>query len=233
MILITAIIIVLVLVWAIVTCYWIPRWVLCVAKWGCPSVITQCAEGGREVVLTIDDVPSTSTAPLLHTIEAAGVRAILFVISGQVVGEAERELLVQAIQQGHVLGNHGHTDHMHARLALSDFVWELERCDALLNSLYAEAGVERQCKLFRPGSGFFTPHMLHILQERGYQLVLGSVYPHDPAIRSWWLNSWFIKLKLRVRDIIILHDREWTLRLLQFILPWAHTHGFVFTTTVT
>lgn len=215
--------------------YWIPRWLLWVGSLLYPNVITSLPRQthSRNIVLTLDDVPyGECTSSILDILDAQGVQAILFVISGN-VGPLEKQLLVRAVQRGHVLGNHGHIDHAHALLYPIEFRYELYTCDTLITEIYAQAGVERPARLFRPGSGFFTSSMIQELKEMDYKLVLGSVYPHDPAIRSSCWNAWYIKQKLRARDILILHDRAWTPELLCRILPWAQAQGLVFSTQLT
>jgi len=209
------------------TAYWIPKWLLFVGDMLFPDVITRCSN--KDVALTIDDVPSATTAELLQIIDQHAVPATLFVISGQ-VRETDKQLLINAVKSGHALGNHGHFDRMHARLSTEEFKKEVLACDKLINEIYNAAKIIRSCKLFRPGCGVFTTNMLRILTNMGYTVVLGSVYPHDVAIRSNIINSWFIRRKLEPSHIIILHDRVWTLDLLRDILPWTKLKGFNFET---
>lgn len=208
--------------------YWLPRPLISLGETLYPDIIWKLPHSDeKQVLLSIDDLPSAKTATLLATLARHNVRALLFVISGW-VNDSNRHLLVQAVQQGHVLGNHGATDFMAAQLSFPAFTKELIDCDHLIDSIYKEAGVDRPCKLYRPGCGFFSSGMLTILEIYDYQLVLGTVYPHDPLIRSAVLNDFFVRHKLQAGDIIILHDRPWTFPLLDKLLPWIKENGYNF-----
>ena len=107
---------------------------------------------------------------------------------------------------------------------------EITHCDKLIEAIYREAGVKRENKIYRPGCGFFNEEMLQLVEEEGYTLVLGSVYPHDPLRKSVAIDSWYIKKKLEDRDIVIIHDRSWTPALLVEILPWIEQEGYEYYT---
>jgi len=102
------------------------------------------------------------------------------VISGQVTHKT-KPLLIQAIQKGHQLANHGKTDSMHIKKPFSEFKDEFKHCHRLLLNLYQKAKVPIPKNMFyRPGCGWFNKKMLNWIQSKNYTLVLGSVYPHDP-----------------------------------------------------
>lgn len=208
-------------------CYWIPKPLIWLGERLFP-VIFRFKTRTQEIALTIDDVPR-NTKELLEILNCYSVRVTLFVISEQVLQE-HIPLLVQAVKTGHVLGNHGHTDRAHARLSCAELAHELDSCDRLINSIYEQAGVKRVCKLYRPGCGLFSPSMLKQVSQAGYTLVLGSVYPHDPAVRLSSVNAAFICCKLEPGDIVIVHDRPWTVPLLRTLLPRIQTAGYKFVT---
>ena len=101
----------------------------------------------RRFALTFDDGPGPSTAELLDVLGEAGVKATFFVLGRNIAlapwcggDEARaRALVVRALREGHVIGNHSHT---HSRpdkhRSLAD---EVRRVDRLLTELVAEAGL--------------------------------------------------------------------------------------------
>jgi peptidoglycan-N-acetylglucosamine deacetylase len=101
----------------------------------------------RRFALTFDDGPGPSTAELLDVLRDAGVKATFFVLGKNIVeapwcggDEARaRALVVRALREGHVIGNHSHS---HGRPdkhpSLAD---EVRRVDRLLAELVAEAGL--------------------------------------------------------------------------------------------
>jgi hypothetical protein len=87
---------------------------------------------------------------------------------------------------------------------------------------------------FRPGHGFFHPHMLVAAAQRGMTVVLGSVYSHDPMlacthrvlrrpVTAW--HVWSISSRVQPGDICILHDRPNTVAILDQLLPRLRTKG--------
>ena len=154
------------------------------------------------------------------------------------------------LNEGHELGNHMVRDTPSFRLEQAEFQRRFLECHDFLQEVYEEHDsvqpilrddseqieedddnmedtVGRKRNLwFRPASGWFRDRMLTFVEGYGYQTVLGSCYPHDPQIRWVWLNYWRIRLMLRDGDIIILHDRAWTVPLLEKLLPWMVEAGF-------
>ncbi len=172
----------------------------------------------KKTLWTFDDVPYSieSFTQLLDWLQVRNIKAVLFVISDQVTDES-RALLIKAIYQGHTLGNHGRTDSRAWSKSSAEFLQDMDHCDQLLNDLYLQAGQQRKRRLYRPGSGLWHNAMIRLVQDRGYRIMLGSVYPYDPVIRWAWLNALFINWHVRSKDIIIVHDRPWTADLLQRI----------------
>jgi len=68
--------------------------------------------------------------------------------------------------------------------------------------------------------------MLEYIMEQDYRLVLGSTYPNDPYIRLPQINLLYLKTHLHSSDIVILHDRPWTVPMLEKLLPWIQEKGW-------
>jgi peptidoglycan/xylan/chitin deacetylase (PgdA/CDA1 family) len=109
---------------------------------------------------------------------------------------------------------------------------QLVEVEGYINSTYADLSIERpQNRFFRPGSGFFSSAMRQQVKELGYQMVLGSVYPHDPQIPYPSINARHILSMVRPGAIIICHDRRsWTVPMLTKVLPELKKKGYKVTT---
>lgn len=113
--------------------------------------------------------------------------------------------------------------------SLSDttLVEQIQSVEEMLTRAYAAVGKEPPAKYFRPGSGFFSGRMRETLSRLGYQLVLGSIYPHDPQIRFWRINASHILSMLQPGGIVICHDRRsWTAPMLRKVLPEIQRKGY-------
>jgi len=75
------------------------------------------------------------------------------------------------------------------------------------------------------GHGWFNSTILMILKKHNYNCCLGSVYPFDAHIRNVRMNETHIMKRTRAGSIIIIHDREWTIELLENILPRLKQRG--------
>lgn len=177
------------------------------------------------MALTIDDGPSDYTASIADELESYGVHATFFIIGGQ-VATRERDLQ-RLVRGGHELANHAMHDEPSRLLDDGTLVEQIHTVDDMLNHAYDTAGTPRPPKYFRPGSGFFSSRMRNLMGRLGYQLVLGSIYPHDPQISKPDLNAKHILSMLRPGGIIICHDRRsWTLPMLKTIIPAIRQRGY-------
>ncbi len=101
----------------------------------------------RSVTLVMDDGPTDSTPQLLDCLEAAGHRAVLFVLGCNIAGR--EAVLIDAVRRGFALGNHSF-DHPHfSILDLAEARREIERTEAAIEAIYAQARVPRPAKWFR------------------------------------------------------------------------------------
>jgi hypothetical protein len=82
---------------------------------------------------------------------------------------------------GITLANHGYTETAHWRLPPQEQEAELEGCERSVRA----AGLPSLLPLYRPGHGFFTERLETLCIQKGYRLLLGDVYPHDPQI-TWY-----------------------------------------------
>jgi len=186
----------------------------------------------NKIILTIDDIPydDKNFEIILNILNKYNCKATFFVISSLVTNK-NKNLLLNAIKSGHHLANHGIHNVMHARYNYSELEYEIETCQKKINELYIEANIKKpKIKYFRPGCGLVTNDMNKYCIDNNYKIVLGTNYCSDPHISNLWLNKFYIKQHLKDNDIIILHDRKWTPKLLEYLFNKKINNGLGITT---
>ncbi|QKF93513.1 polysaccharide deacetylase [Fadolivirus algeromassiliense] len=208
--------------------YWLPKWLflkLFVEKYY-PQIITRDPTAVKKVVLTFDDIPYGSHKGIIDLLDRYNMKGVFFVISDY-VDNLSKKILINAVLNGHQLGNHGKTNSIHALKSKLSLETEINSCDKLIKDIYDEAGVRLpSLMVYRPGCGLFNNRILKLMNDKGYTLALGSVYPNDPLFRWSLLNYYYIINHIENGDVIILHDREWTISLLEKLLPWLKENGY-------
>ena len=188
------------------------------------DVLWRVPVSSKVVALTIDDGPSEYTKEIMHILKENDAAATFFIIGSQVSGR--EKLLEDLIRNGNELGNHAMHDEPSRSLSDATLVEQIHSVEELLRTAYSSFDREPP-KYFRPGSGFFSDGIRRISARLGYQLVLGSIYPHDPQIPYWRVNANHILSMLRPGAIIICHDRRaWTAPMLQKVLPEIRHKGY-------
>merc|ERR1712151_797381 len=143
-----------------------------------------------------------------------------WMILGAHVQDDRAELLSTLVKDGHELGNHGMHDRPAVKVSRTSFKRDAQTCQGLIEN----AG-KSKFKWYRPSHALFTPYRKKWLLEQGFRLVIGSVYPHDafdlaPFQFSYApLLAWILRVKTAAGDVIVLHDRPWTAKVLELALP--------------
>lgn len=191
-----------------------------------PDVLWTVPTKQKCIALTIDDAPSEFTRDILEILKANKATATFFVIGSQMRGR--EEVLQDLIRDNNELGNHAMEDE--PSRSLSDVVLreQIRAVQTKINDIYTSANAtEPPRNYFRPGSGFFSKRMRKLMNELGFRLVLGSIYPHDPQIPFWRVNARHILSMLRPGGIIICHDRRsWTAPMLRKVIPEIRRRGY-------
>jgi peptidoglycan/xylan/chitin deacetylase (PgdA/CDA1 family) len=193
-----------------------------------PDVLWEIQTPDKVIALTIDDGPFEYTSRILDVLIANGATATFFVIGSHMKGR--EELLRRMVREGHELGNHAMHDEPSYRLTDTELATRIREVDEMIARVYSTCKMIRPARLFRPGSGFFSSPMRRTVKTLGYRLVLGGVYPHDPQIQFWRLNAWHVRSLLRPGAIVICHDRQWTVPMLESLLPHLRITGYRVTT---
>lgn len=192
-----------------------------------PDVLFHHPVAKKVVALTIDDAPSAYTAAILDILKAHDSTATFFVIGSQVSGH--EEVLTELVRARNELANHAMHDEPSRALGDTVLVEQMQAVHRIIQERYRAAGHEDGPEnwFFRPGSGFFSSRMRHLVTELGYRLVLGDVYPHDPQVPFAGLNAKHILSMVKPGSVIVCHDRrEWTVPMLQAVLPELGRRGY-------
>ncbi|EGX92162.1 chitooligosaccharide deacetylase [Cordyceps militaris CM01] len=211
--------------WSLWCVYKPPRVLLGYLRARYPDVLWEETTTQRIMALSLDDAPSAHTDEILAVLREFDARATFFVIGAQVAGR--EDTLRRVVAAGHELANHAMHDVPSSRLPLDQLEREVHEVREKLVAAYAAEGRILENNYFRPGSGFFNTKMRDLLGNRGFRITLGSIYPHDPQIRSPERNAKHILSMAHPGAIIICHDRrEWTAPMLRMVLPALQEQGY-------
>ncbi|KAH0528052.1 hypothetical protein TsFJ059_002962 [Trichoderma semiorbis] len=177
------------------------------------------------IALSLDDAPSAHTDEIMQVLRENDAHATFFVIGQQV--EGREAILRKLVAQGHELGNHAMRDEPSSSLSNDELERQVKEVKAMLTTAYEAEGKILPNNYFRPGSGWFNHRMRDLLGNRGFRIVLGSIYPHDPQIPYPSTNARHILSMAHPGGIIICHDRRgWTAPMLRIVLPELKRQGY-------
>jgi peptidoglycan/xylan/chitin deacetylase (PgdA/CDA1 family) len=196
------------------------------------------------LALTIDDFPSSGrdqsgsgSMALLDLLGELAIPATFFAI-----GERVRDhpgMAARALEGGHELGNHMWSEHWSITLGREDFLQQLDETAAAIREDLAAAGQSAPLGWFRPSGGWFHPPMVEWARSRGYQTVLGSIWPLDglglaPPEQA---QRWIVERFAHPGGIVVVHDTEEanpaTRSTLKAVVPELQQRGFSFVTLST
>jgi peptidoglycan/xylan/chitin deacetylase (PgdA/CDA1 family) len=169
----------------------------------------------RMILFTFDDGPDLGTTPLLlDRLDAAGVKAVFFLIANRIAGRSPRErqqaaIAREIVRRGHMVASHTFD---HTQLPLLDneaALSELSRSEAVFTRVFGGPPA-----LIRPPGGARSPRIDRLLAERGYTTVLWNLGAGDFQVRtaSDVYLTWRRVLERIERDsggrggIVMLHD---------------------------
>ncbi|NEP63241.1 MAG: polysaccharide deacetylase family protein, partial [Symploca sp. SIO2G7] len=200
-----------------------PQWMFRLGAHVTPGALFFIDTETPVIALTIDDGPhAETTEAILTVLKRHGVKATFFMVSDEIPGH--ETTLENLVADGYELGHHMTTDEASIRLSSDEFQTKFTIADKTL-SAYGPVS------WFRPGMGWYNNRMLNIIEDRGYQLVLGSLYPYDTHLSSVQFAEWFVLNNLDPGDILVLHDGpkhrgKRTAQLLDQLLPKIQQRGY-------
>ncbi len=137
----------------------------------------------NSALLTIDDLSSRNTPALVDYLNEKGIKAIFFA-TGQNV-ERFYDEAVYALQNGMIVGNHSYSHSAFSSLTLQEGIQEIEKCEAVLDQLYQDSGVQRTFRPFRfpygDKGGLIKDALQRYLHEQHFSKVNDTFIPY-----AWW-----------------------------------------------
>ena len=138
------------------------------------------------VLLTIDDVPSRNTPAIVDELCARNITAIMFAVGMNV--ERFYDEAVYAVRKGMIVGNHSYSHATFSSITLEEGIGEIEKCEAILERVYQDAGVERKHRPFRfpygDKGGANKAELQRYLAQNGFDKVDDRHLPYD-----WWREN--------------------------------------------
>ena len=138
------------------------------------------------VLLTIDDVPSRNTTAIVDELCARNITAIMFAVGMNV--ERFYDEAVYAVRKGMIVGNHSYSHAAFSAITLEEGIGEIEKCEAILERVYQDAGVERKHRPFRfpygDKGGANKAELQRYLAQNGFDKVDDRHLPYD-----WWREN--------------------------------------------
>ena len=138
------------------------------------------------VLLTIDDVPSRNTPAIVDELCARNITAIMFAVGMNV--ERFYDEAVYAVRKGMIVGNHSYSHATFSSITLEEGIAEIGKCEAILERVYQDAGVERKHRPFRfpygDKGGANKAELQRYLAQNGFDKVDDRHLPYD-----WWREN--------------------------------------------
>lgn len=143
--------------------------------------------------LTVDDAPSGTLPEKLAVLDDRDVPALFFCEGHRLEDHADHAR--QAVEAGHLLGNHAYSHPSASEISVEAFADELDRTEAAIDDVYETAGVDRPARVFRfpygDKGGDQAAALQEVLAEREFR-------PPDPDCigYDWWADhagdrDWF------------------------------------------
>jgi peptidoglycan-N-acetylglucosamine deacetylase len=193
-----------------------------------PSLIFCGRVDHKSLALTIDDGPSGEGSNLLLALlKRHRVPATFFLIGSHL--QDVDGFAWHVVDQGHAAGHHMLVDSRSACLDQGTFTAQFTLTEELIKQQLPQ---HVSLKWFRPGGGWFHGKMINWVAQRGYKLVLGSIFPWDTFHPPAWFLRAFLLCNAHPGGIIVMHDRpdtiNATIATLEEVLPKLKQRGFHF-----
>lgn len=179
----------------------------------------------KKIFLTFDDGPHPGyTEKLLVILKKKQVPATFFVVGKQV--EKYPELLKKIFQDGHEIANHSYSHRDLRSLSSAERQLELSKTHELVESM-----TEQSMRYFRPPGGQYNQEVVSSAKERGYEMVLWTVFAGDHENPPASLIKKRVLREAADSSIVLLHSGiENTLLALPEIIETLKKRGYRFVT---
>ena len=98
-------------------------------------------------ILTIDDIASRNTPAIVDYLQEKSIKAIMFA-TGENVERYYPEAMY-AVKNGMIVGNHSYSHPAFSSIPLEAGIEDIEKCEAVLDKLYRDCGIEHTFRPFR------------------------------------------------------------------------------------
>ena len=134
-------------------------------------------------LLTIDDFSSKNTPAIVDYLKEKGIKIIFFAEGRKV--ERFYEEAKYALKNGMIIGNHSYSHPAFSSITLEEGIADIEKCEKVLDKLYADCGVERVYRPFRfpfgDKGGANKEGLQKYLKEKGFHKVKDTHFDYP-----WW-----------------------------------------------
>lgn len=137
-------------------------------------------------LLTIDDFSSKNTPAIVDYLKEKGIKIIFFAEGRKV--EQFYEEAKYALKNGMLVGNHSYSHPAFSSISVEEGIAEIEKCEKVLDKLYADCGVERIYRPFRfpygDKGGANKEAYQKYFKENGFHKVDDTQFTY-----SWWKEN--------------------------------------------
>lgn len=134
-------------------------------------------------LLTIDDFSSKNTPAIVDYLKEKGIKIIFFAEGRKV--ERFYEEAKYALKNGMIIGNHSYSHPAFSSITLEEGIADIEKCEKVLDKLYADCGMERVYRPFRfpfgDKGGANKEGLQKYLKEKGFHKVKDTHFDYP-----WW-----------------------------------------------
>lgn len=177
----------------------------------------------KDVALTFDDGPGTSTPALLRYLRANRVPATFFLV-GRAIAE-HPGVVREQVRDGFSLGSHTEN---HARLASRTVADQSQEILTAADRITQISG--HAVRLFRPPYGSFDANTLAVLRAERMLMALWSVDTRDYVATSPWPMVRTVLGAAGAGAVVLMHDgpgpRPNTLAAVRKIVPTLRRRGY-------
>jgi len=186
------------------------------------------------VALTIDDAPCRQgrSASMVQMVRALlrkyNAKVTFMLISKHATGHEED--LVDLLNDGHELGNHGVEDRPYHEEDEAAFEEAVSKCTEKIRSIQRRAGVKDQVSWFRAPHGKYTLTMEKVLSRKGLTNVMCDTYACCPVIQDGAFIGDALANYATHGSIILVHMpehgfRDWCYTALEHVLEGLSKRG--------
>jgi peptidoglycan/xylan/chitin deacetylase (PgdA/CDA1 family) len=186
-----------------------------------PHVTYRVPDAEKTLFLTIDDGPSSATPLILDVLRKHGVPATFFVVTDHI----RSDIFGRVLADGHQIGHHMRTTVRLSAMSDEQFLTEFVLAERVLGSFTS-------VRLFRPPDGSISKARAGYVTSKGYEIVVGTVYPLDHWLENKTLIVKLAKTLATDGGILILHDTDSrgprTAAVLDDLIPQLKEKGYRF-----